>query len=100
MEPLICNKQLVTLAPCDPARLEIGDIVLVRVSGNILLHLVSGLDRARRRVQISNNRGKINGWAGYDKIVGICLAVEGVPRPGATLKTATPETPLPVEFDE
>lgn len=88
MVPLIHDQQQVTLAPCDPAGLEIGDIVLARVNGNILLHLVSDLDTAGRRVQISNNQGKINGWTGYGDVAGICIAVGGVPRPGAQHKTA------------
>lgn len=81
MVPLIRSRQEVELAPVDPAKLEIGDIVLVRVSGNILLHLVSAVDRAKGRVQISNNRGKVNGWATTDKVYGICVTVDGEPRP-------------------
>ncbi|MEV7182358.1 hypothetical protein [Kitasatospora sp. NPDC093679] len=44
---------------------------------------MSTLDPARRRVQISNNRGRVNGWTGYERVFGICLPVDGVPRPGA-----------------
>ncbi|MEY9926452.1 hypothetical protein ABH926_001074 [Catenulispora sp. GP43] len=33
MVPLIRSRQLVTVAPVDPARLEVGDIVLARVAG-------------------------------------------------------------------
>lgn len=94
MVPLIHDRQPVTLAPCDAAVLEIGDIVLARVNGNILLHLVSDLDAAGRRVQISNNRGKINGWVCHDDVAGICIAVDGVPRPDSVRKTAVP-TPQP-----
>ena len=64
MVPLIRSKQLVKVAPVDPARLEVGDIVLVRVAGTTYLHLVSALDPARGRIQISNNRGRVNGWTG------------------------------------
>jgi hypothetical protein len=77
---------LVTVAPVDPARLEVGDIVLARVAGTVYLHRVSALDQAKHRVQISNNRGRINGWTGHDRVFGICLAVEGVERPGALAK--------------
>jgi hypothetical protein len=86
MVPLIRSRELVTVGPVDPARLEVGDIVLARVAGTVYLHLVSALDPSRRRVQISNNRGRVNGWTGYDRVFGICLAVEGADRPGALAK--------------
>lgn len=44
MVPLIRNRQLVTVAPVDPARVEVGDIVLARVAGTTYLHLVSAID--------------------------------------------------------
>ena len=55
MVPLIRSRQLVTVVPVDPARVEVGDIVLARVAGTVYLHLVSAIDGGR--VQISNNRG-------------------------------------------
>jgi hypothetical protein len=94
MVPLIRSGNLVTVAPVDPARLEVGDIVLARVAGTVYLHLVSALDPARRRVQISNNRGRVNGWTGFDRVFGICVAVEGTARPGALAK-APPATEPP-----
>lgn len=81
MVPLIRSKQLVTVSPADPARLEVGDIVLVRVAGTVYLHLVSAVDRPKGRVQISNNRGRVNGWTSHDRVFGICVAVDGVQRP-------------------
>ncbi|MFB9369808.1 S24 family peptidase [Kitasatospora sp. NPDC001664] len=86
MVPLIRSRQLVTVAPVDPAKVEVGDIVLARVAGTVYVHLVSALDRTRRRVQISNNRGRVNGWTGHDRVFGICTAVEGIPRAGAAAK--------------
>ncbi|MFF5264656.1 hypothetical protein ACFY4C_37510 [Actinomadura viridis] len=88
MVPLVRSGNLVTVVPVDPARLEVGDIVLARVAGTVYLHLVSALDPARRRVQISNNRGRVNGWTGFDRVFGICVAVEGAARPGALVKAA------------
>lgn len=88
MVPLVRNRQLVVVAPVDASRLGVGDIVLARVAGTVYLHLVSALDPARRRVQISNNRGRVNGWTGHDRVFGICLTVDGVPRPGAADKVA------------
>lgn len=90
MVPLVRSRQLVTVAPVDPARVEVGDIVLAKVAGTVYLHLVSALDRSKSRVQISNNRGRVNGWTGYDRVYGICTAVEGVDRPGTAAKTRTP----------
>jgi hypothetical protein len=81
MVPLIRSRQLVTVAPVNPDRIEVGDMVLARASGSVYLHLVSALDRGGGRVQISNNRGRVNGWTNRARIYGICTAVDGVPRP-------------------
>ncbi|MEU4220666.1 hypothetical protein [Actinoplanes sp. NPDC026623] len=81
MVPLIRSRQRVTVAPVDPARVEVGDIVLARVAGTTYLHLVSAVDAGAVRVQISNNRGRVNGWTGHGRIYGICTAVDGVARP-------------------
>lgn len=87
MVPLIRSRQLVTVAPVDPAKVEVGDIVLARVAGTTYLHLVSAVDGARDRVQISNNRGRVNGWTNRARLYGICTAVDGVPRPRIGGKT-------------
>lgn len=89
MVPLIRSRQQVAVAPVDPSKLEAGDIVLARVSGTVYLHLISAVDRTRKRVQISNNRGRINGWTSYDRVFGICLTVDGVARTGAEGKIRT-----------
>jgi hypothetical protein len=80
MVPLIRSRQLVKVVPVDPAKVEVGDIVLARVAGTTYLHLVSAVNAAAGRVQISNNRGRVNGWTTHARIFGICVAVEGVPR--------------------
>ncbi|GGY91836.1 hypothetical protein GCM10010343_16710 [Streptomyces avidinii] len=87
MVPLIRSRQQVVVAPADPSKLEVGDIVLARVAGTVYLHLVSAVDPVRKRVRISNNRGRVNGWTGHDRVFGICLAVDGVIRAGADAKT-------------
>jgi hypothetical protein len=92
MVPLIRSKQLVTVAPVDPSKLEVGDIVLARVAGTTYLHLVSAVDQANARVRISNNRGRVNGWTGHSRVFGICTAVEGVARPGAAGKTVSADS--------
>ncbi|MFE6816071.1 S24 family peptidase [Streptomyces sp. NPDC057677] len=86
MVPLIRSRQQVVVVPVDPSKVEVGDIVLARVSGTVYLHLVSSVDQARRRVQISNNRGRVNGWTSHARVFGICVAVDGVTRPGAAHK--------------
>src|SRR6185312_6772676 len=86
MVPLIRSRQLVTVAPVDPARVEVGDIVLVRVAGTTYLHRVSAVNATAGRVQISNNRGRVNGWTNHARVYGICTAVDGVPRPRTTGK--------------
>ena len=65
---------LVTVAPCDPAALAVGDIVLVRVKGSDYLHLIKAIDRGR--FQIGNNRGGINGWVEEGGIYGKAVKVE------------------------
>jgi hypothetical protein len=81
MVPLIRSRQLVGMAPVEPARVEVGDIVLARVAGTVYLHLVSAVDHGAGRVQISNNRGRVNGWTSYARVFGICTSVDGVRRP-------------------
>ncbi len=64
----------VTVAPCDPATLEVGDIVLVRVHGTDYVHLIKA--KQQQRFLIGNNRGGINGWVGSNAIYGKVVAVE------------------------
>lgn len=71
MVPLIRSRQQVVVAPVDPSKLVVGDIVLARVAGTVYLHLVPSVDPARKRVQISNNRGRVNGWTSHDRVFGI-----------------------------
>ena len=71
MRPLVESGATVTLTPVTFEQLEVGDIVLCRVAGNVYLHLVKARDA--ERVQIGNNRGRINGWtrAVYGKAIAI-----------------------------
>jgi len=68
MRPKVSPGDVVTVAPCDPAQLRVGDVVLVRVRGEDYLHLVKAIDRGR--YLIGNNRGHINGWVGRHAIFG------------------------------
>jgi hypothetical protein len=76
MAPRIRHRQLVTVAPADPAALQPGDVALARIRGSLVLHLVSAVDSRRERVQISNIRGVVNGWAPYRHVYGVLVAVE------------------------
>lgn len=84
MVPLIHHQEPVTLSPVDTSKLEIGDIVLAKVSGRFFLHKISAVKD--NQVQISNNKGYVNGWTTRDKVYGIVSAVNGVKRPSATEK--------------
>ena len=89
MVPLIRSRQLVTVAPVSPGRVEVGDIVLARVARSVYLHLVSAVDAGGGRLQISNNRGRVNGWTDHARVFGLCVAVDGVPRPRTAGKVRT-----------
>lgn len=75
MEPILKSRQPVTLSPVDTSLLEKGDIVFVRVRGNVCTHLVSALQP--NRVQISNNGGHVNGWTSRMNVFGIVSAIDG-----------------------
>ncbi len=64
MVPLIHSRDEVVVAPVDPSLVEVGDIVLTRVSGSVCIHLVKAVDSGRRRVLIGKSRGGTNGWTG------------------------------------
>lgn len=69
MLPLIVSGSTVTLKrhrTTDPLRK--GDIVLVKVTGKIRLHLVKAV--AHDKVLIGNNHGRINGWASVSNVFG------------------------------
>lgn len=66
--------ELVTLEPCSPDKLAVGDIVLVKVKGHTYLHLIKAINGSR--YLIGNNRGGINGWVGANSIYGIATRIE------------------------
>lgn len=74
MKGKVNDGDLVTVAPCNPEELSVGDIVLVRVKGNDFLHLIKAIDQ--KRFLIGNNRGGINGWVGHNCVYGIATKVE------------------------
>lgn len=69
MSPKIESGDKITVEPvADYFEIKKGDIVLVKVHGRWLLHLVTATND--HRVQISNNHGHVNGWAMRSSIVG------------------------------
>lgn len=75
MRGRIESGQLVTLVPVDPTAIVVGDAVLVKWRGGVLLHLVK--DMKGDQLLIGNNVGKINGWAPRADVLGKVIAVEG-----------------------
>jgi hypothetical protein len=75
MAPKIESGQLCTVTPLgDQDELEPGDIVLCKVNGSQYLHLVKAIHGDR--VQIGNNRGRINGWTSRQQVFGKLTRVE------------------------
>ncbi len=71
MAPRIKSRQEITIIPID--RIEVGDVVLAKVSGRFYIHLITAIDKDR--VQIGNNHGHINGWTSHSKIFGRAINV-------------------------
>jgi hypothetical protein len=69
MSGKIENGQLVTVAPVGKHVLKIGDIVLCKVNGIEYLHLVKAI--SGDRIQIGNNKGRVNGWTSRRNVFGI-----------------------------
>ncbi len=74
MRGKIESGQLCRVEPVDPATLAVGDIVLCKVNGREYLHLIKAIQGAR--IQIGNNRGRINGWISTNSVFGRCTRVE------------------------
>jgi hypothetical protein len=74
MRGRIESGQLVTIAPIDPAFVNVDDVVLVAWRGSFLLHLVK--EAKDEQLLIGNNVGKINGWVPRSAVIGKVIAVE------------------------
>jgi hypothetical protein len=57
----------VKLAPLN-IPLEVDDIVLVKVKGNVYLHLIKDIED--KKVLIGNNKGRLNGWTSKEFVYG------------------------------
>ncbi|MBT7913396.1 hypothetical protein HN588_05760 [Candidatus Bathyarchaeota archaeon] len=74
MTGIVNHRQLVTVAPItDETVISKGSVVLCKVPGKDYLHLVKAVG-SDGRYQISNARGKINGWTRH--VFGIVTNVE------------------------
>src|ERR1035441_6156447 len=71
MAPLIRSHDEVVIVPVQASELKVGQIVLVKVTGQYYLHLIKALDTSQRRVLIGNNHGRINGWTGFANVFGL-----------------------------
>ena len=69
MEPRITDRQQVTVYRLGSYALQVDDVVLARVRSRVCLHKITAIDG--KRIQISNNHGRVNGWTTRDKIAGI-----------------------------
>lgn len=65
--------QLVTVIPFN-GQVWAGQIVLCRVAGSQYLHLVTAI--GEDSVQISNNKGRVNGWTKLKNIYGVVIKIE------------------------
>lgn len=72
MRPRIESGQLVVVVPAAETA-EVGDVVLCRVRGKTLLHLVKAIDGDR--FLIANNKGRPNGWTHRRSVYGRVTAV-------------------------
>jgi hypothetical protein len=86
MEPVIPSGSRVTIEPVDVERLELGDIVAVKVGDETMLHLVKAIDRDERWVEIAGTSGPSNGWASFESVYAICTRIQGDAVPGAEEK--------------
>lgn len=71
MSPRIKSGALCTVAPASMPDADVGDVVLCRVNGKQYLHLVTAVQPWR--IQISNNKGHVNGWTAtvYGRLVSV-----------------------------
>jgi SOS-response transcriptional repressor LexA len=74
MKGKVNDGDIVTVQPCPPEELRVGDIVLVRVHGNDYLHLIKAIDGGR--FLIGNNRGGTNGWIGANGLYGKAIKIQ------------------------
>jgi phage repressor protein C with HTH and peptisase S24 domain len=73
MVPLIKSGELCTVVPVGTTVLITGQIVLCKVKGKHYLHIITGVKPDQ--VQISNNKGFVNGWTPLKNVFGVLTSV-------------------------
>lgn len=69
MEPILHSGETFHFqSVTEEARLSEGDIVFCEVNGEFLLHKIIAING--KRIQIGNNKGKVNGWTTKERIFG------------------------------
>lgn len=77
MSGRIESGQLVVVEPISSLyALNWDEIVLCRVAGHQYLHIIKQIDVGQKRVLICNNRGRENGWTGFDNVYGRVVEVK------------------------
>jgi SOS-response transcriptional repressor LexA len=75
MRPRIYDGDLVTLEPCRHEELAVGDIVLARVRGWLLvLHQI--IEREPDRFLIGTTVGRVDGWVAAAEVFGRVVQVQ------------------------
>ena len=69
MEPILHSGKIFRFSLLqDDIKLNKNDIVFCKVNGHLYLHKITAING--ERIQIGNNRGKINGWTNRKNIYG------------------------------
>lgn len=69
MEPILHSGETFHFqSVTEETRLSEGDIVFCEVNGELLLHKIIAING--KRIQIGNNKGKVNGWTTKERIFG------------------------------
>jgi len=73
MSGKVASGQLGRVGPVRNHKLAVGDIVLSKVNGIQYLHLIKAI--SGDRIQIGNNKGRINGWTSRRNIFGVVTEI-------------------------
>jgi hypothetical protein len=76
MEPVVPSGSWVTIEPVYVERIELGDILAVKVGDDTMLHLVKAINPHERQVEIAGTSGPPSGWTSFDCVYAICTRIE------------------------
>ena len=78
MGGIIADSNKVTLAPCDSAHIQLGDVVLARVQGkryrHIVLHQIHAIEAGR--LLVGGSVGRLDGWISAEDVFGRVVEIE------------------------